>query len=173
MVLYFAIYCRKWRKQRNEHRNVSKRKSALPHAARARPDSARRRLAFFFPLLALFLGDIFIGFHNLMFVVYASFLVNVAIGLWLRDRRTVARVTLATFLGAIQFFIVTNFAVWALGNFYPRTVAGLATCYVAGVPFFWNTLAGDAFYAALLFGDYALAERMLPALRPLSLKTDN
>ncbi len=132
-----------------------------------------RRLAFFFPLLALFLGDIFIGFHKLMFVVYASFLVNVAIGLWLRDRRTVARVTLATFLGAIQFFIVTNFAVWALGNFYPRTVAGLATCYLAGVPFFWNTLAGDAFYAALLFGGYALAERMLPALSPLPLKTDN
>src|SRR3977135_1291632 len=46
-----------------------------------------RRLAFFFPLLALFLGDIFIGFHKLMFVIYASFLVNVAIGLRLRDRR--------------------------------------------------------------------------------------
>src|SRR6266852_5946462 len=75
-----------------------------------------RRLAFFFPLLPLFLGDIFIGFHKLMFVVY------VAIGHWLRDRRTIARITLATLLGAIQFFIVTNFAVWAaLGGFYPRT----------------------------------------------------
>src|SRR5712664_3843485 len=132
-----------------------------------------RRLVFLFPLLALFAGDIFIGFHKLIPIVYASFLINVAIGLWLRDRRTVARISLATFLGAIQFFIVTNFAVWALGNFYPRTVAGLATCYVAGVPFFWNTLAGDAFYVALLFGGYALAERMLPALRPLSLKTGN
>jgi len=124
-----------------------------------------RRLAFFFPLLPLFLGDIFIGFHKLMFVVYASFLVNVAIGHWLRDRRTIARITLATLLGAIQFFIVTNFAVWALGGFYPRTVAGLATCYVAGVPFFWNTLAGDAFYVALLFGGFALAERFSPALQ--------
>jgi hypothetical protein len=132
-----------------------------------------RRLAFFFPLLALFLGDIFIGFHKLIFVVYASFLVNVAIGLWLRDRRTIARITLATLLGATQFFIVTNFSVWAVGNFHPRTVAGLTTCYVAGVPFFWNTLAGDVFYVALLFGGYALAERMLPALRPLPLKTDN
>ena len=127
-----------------------------------------RRLAFFFPLLALFLGDIFIGFHKLMFVVYASFLINVAIGLWLRDRRTITRISLATLLGAIQFFIVTNFAVWALGNFYPRTVAGLATCYVAGVPFFWNTLAGDAFYAALLFGGFAIAERFSAALHPSS-----
>ena len=128
-----------------------------------------RRLAFFFPLLALFLGDIFIGFHKLIPIVYASFLVNVAIGLWLRDRRTVVRITLATLLGAIQFFIVTNFAVWAaLGGFYPRTVAGLATCYVAGVPFFWNTLAGDAFYVALLFGGFALAEHFSPALQRFS-----
>jgi hypothetical protein len=123
-----------------------------------------RRLAFLFPLVALFVGDIFIGFHKLLPIVYASFLVNVAIGLWLRDRRTIARISLATLLGAIQFFLVTNFAVWASGTFYPRTAAGLAACYLAGIPFFWNTLAGDAFYAALLFGAYALAERFVPTL---------
>ena len=127
-----------------------------------------RRLAFFFPLLALFLGEIFIGFHKLMFVVYASFLVNVAIGLWLRDRRSIARITLATLLGAIQFFVVTNFAVWQFLSGFPHTASGLAACYIAGIPFFWNTLAGDAFYAALLFGSYALAERMVPALRELA-----
>jgi hypothetical protein len=132
-----------------------------------------RRLAFFFPLLALFLGDIFIGFHKLIPIVYASFLVNVAIGLWLRYRRTVARITLATLLGAIQFFIVTNFAVWQFLSGFPHTASGLSACYIAGSPFFWNTLAGDAVYAALFFGGYALAERMLPVLRPLSLKTDN
>ena len=132
-----------------------------------------RRLAFFFPLLALFLGDIFIGFHKLIPIVYASFLVNVAIGLWLRDRRTVVRITLATLLGAIQFFIVTNFAVWQFLSGFPHTASGLAACYIAGIPFFWNTLAGDAVYAALFFGGYVLAERMLPVLRPLSLKTDN
>jgi hypothetical protein len=124
-----------------------------------------RRLAFFFPLFALFLGDIFIGFHKLIPIVYASFLVNVVIGLWLRDRRTIARITLATLLGAIQFFIVTNFAVWQFLKGFPHTASGLAACYIAGIPFFWNTLAGDAVYAALLFGGYALAERFLPALQ--------
>ena len=132
-----------------------------------------RRLAFIFPLVALFAGDVFIGFHKLLPIVYASFLVNVAIGLWLRDRRTVARITLATLLGAIQFFIVTNFAVWQFLSGFPHTASGLAACYIAGIPFFWNTLAGDAVYAALLFGGYALAERLLPVLRPLSQKTDN
>jgi uncharacterized protein DUF6580 len=124
-----------------------------------------RRLAFFFPILALFVGDIFIGFHRLMPVVYASFLVSVAIGFWVRDRRSLARITAATLLGATQFFLVTNFAVWAFGLSYPRNGAGLLACYVAGIPFFGNTLAGDAVYATLLFGGFALAERLFPALR--------
>lgn len=124
-----------------------------------------RRLAFLFPLLALFAGDIFIGFHKLIPVVYASFLVSVAIGFWLRDRRTVGRISAATLLGALQFFIVTNFAVWAFGLSYPRNSAGLLACYIAGIPFFWNTLAGDAVYAALFFGGFALAESIFPNLR--------
>jgi len=119
-----------------------------------------RRLALVVPLLALFLGDIFIGFHKLMPIVYASFLLSVAIGFWLRDRRTAGRIFAAT-----QFFLVTNFAVWAFGLSYPRTSAGLLACYVAGIPFFWNTLAGDAVYAVLFFGTFALAERLFPALR--------
>lgn len=125
-----------------------------------------RRLAFLFPLLALFLGDVFIGFHKLIFVVYASFLINVAIGLWLRDRRTIARISLATILGAIQFFLVTNFAVWQSLGAYPHTASGLLTCYISGIPFVWNTLAGDALYVVLLFGGFALAERLFPALQP-------
>jgi hypothetical protein len=126
-----------------------------------------RRLAFAFPLLALFAGDLFVGFYKLsvMLIVYAGFLVNVAIGLWLRDRRTVARISLATLLGAIQFFLVSNFAVWQFMNTYPHNLRGLLGCYVAAIPLFWNTLGGDAAYAALLFGGYALAERFLPALR--------
>jgi hypothetical protein len=131
-----------------------------------------RRLAFLFPLLALFVGDIFIGFHKLMFVVYASFLVSVAIGLWLRDRRTFARISLATLLGSAQFFLITNFGVWWLLNSFPKSAAGLAACYLAGLPFFWNTLAGDTLYVAIFFLGYGLAESTFPALRePAPAKT--
>jgi hypothetical protein len=124
-----------------------------------------RRLAFLFPLLALFVGDIFVGFHKLMPLVYASFLVNVALGYWIRDRRTTTRISAITLLGAIQFFLVTNFGVWAFLDGFPRTAAGLIACYIAGIPLFWNTLAGDALYAALLFGGLVLAERLFPVLR--------
>ena len=124
-----------------------------------------RRLAFLFPLLALFVGDIFVGFHKLIPIVYASFLINVAIGLWLRERRTMTRISLATLLGAIQFFLITNFAVWQFLTGYPYTASGLLACYIAGIPFFWNTLAGDALYAVLLFGSFAFAERLFPSVR--------
>src|SRR5229473_2757919 len=125
-----------------------------------------RRLAFLFPLLALVTGDLFIGLYKIMPIIYASFLINVAIGLGLRDRRTVARISLATLLGAIQFFLVSDFAVWQFMNTYPHNLSGLLACYIAAVPLFWNTFAGDAAYAALLFGGYALAERFIPALHP-------
>src|SRR6267142_7247819 len=84
-----------------------------------------RRFALLFPLLTLFLGDIFIGFHKLIPIIYASFLINVAIGLWLRERRTISRISLTTLAGAIQFFLVTNFAVWQFLSGYPHTASGL------------------------------------------------
>jgi uncharacterized protein DUF6580 len=123
-----------------------------------------RRLAFIFPLLALFAGDLFIGFHKLTPIVYLSFLINVLIGRFLTDNRTVARIGGATFLSALQFFVVTNFGVWAFLGSFPRTGAGLLACYVSGLPLFWNTLYGDGLYATLLFGGFALAERTFPAL---------
>ena len=67
--------------------------------------------------------------------------------------------------GVLQFFLISNFAVWWLLDSYPRTGAGLAACYLAGFPLFWNTLAGDAFYVMLFFGTFALAERLVPVLR--------
>ena len=48
---------------------------------------------------------------------------------------------------------------------YPHNSSGFLACYIAAIPLFWNTLAGDTLYAALLFGGYALAERFLPALQ--------
>ena len=124
-----------------------------------------RWIAFLLPLASLLAGDLFVGFHKLMLIVYASFAISVAIGRWLRENRSLARVGGATFLGAAQFFVMTNFAMWVLGGYYPKTAAGLATCFMAGVPFFWNTLSGDTLYAGILFGGFALAEKMLPALR--------
>jgi hypothetical protein len=133
-----------------------------------------KREALAIPLLSLIVGDVFTGFHQLIPFIYASFLVSVAIGFLLRRKRSAPRIAAAAVAGAIQFFLVTNFALWAssFGSF-PKTAGGLAACYIAGIPLFWNTLASDAFYAALLFGGMALAERRFPVLRePLAANTN-
>jgi hypothetical protein len=124
-----------------------------------------KRLALFFPLLTLIAGDLFIGFHILIPLVYASTLVSAALGFLLRDRKTLGRIASVTLLGAIQFFLVTNFGVWLLLGTFPKTTLGLAACYIAGAPLFWNTLASDGLFVTLLFGGYAIAERIFPALR--------
>jgi hypothetical protein len=121
--------------------------------------------AFLFPLAALFLGDLFVGFHLLMPIVYLSFCLSVLIGMVFRQRQSPGPLTLATMLGATQFFLITNFAIWAMGNTYTKSLAGLTACYIAGIPFLGNTLAGDAFYALLLFGGFAIVELLSPALK--------
>ena len=123
------------------------------------------RLAFLFPVLVMFATDLIIGFNTLSPLIYASFLLSVLIGRLLIRKRNLPRIGGATFLGALQFFLITNFGVWAFLNSYPGTGAGLAACYLAAVPLFWNTLAGDAVYVTLLFGGFLLAERLTPRLR--------
>src|SRR6266481_1904822 len=66
-----------------------------------------RWIALLLPLASLFVGDVFVGFHKLMLIVYASFALSVAIGRWLRENRSVERISGAVFLGAAQFFAIT------------------------------------------------------------------
>lgn len=124
---------------------------------------ADRRVALLLPLAILFLSDLFLGLHVLVPVVYGSFAANVLLGRWLRGRRRLVPVALATLAGSIQFFVVTNFACWLL--WYPHTAAGLASCYIAALPFFHNTLLGDATFVGVLFGAMALAEAGFPVIR--------
>jgi hypothetical protein len=125
---------------------------------------ADKRAAFLIPLMALFLTDIWFGFSVLTPVVYGSFALIVCLGSWLRRRRSAGRIAAASLIGAVLFFVLTNLGVWALTSLYPKTVGGLSACYVAALPFFGNTLAGDLLYSGLLFGGLALAERRWPTL---------
>ena len=47
---------------------------------------------------------------------------------------------------SLIFFVITNFAVWLVWDFYPKTFDGLILCYVAGLPFLRNTLMSTILY---------------------------
>lgn len=124
-----------------------------------------KRLAFLVPFVALLLSDLVLGFHTTMPFVYGSFALIVCLGLMLRRRQGILPVAAMTISGSTLFFIVTNFGFWMMGADYPKTVAGLTACYVAAIPFFQNTLLGDAVYTSVLFGTFAIAETLFPVLR--------
>ena len=126
---------------------------------------ARRWIAFVAPLAALLLSDLFLGFYHGMATVYATVALIVVIGWWLSSRRTPLHIAVAAVASSVTFFVITNFGMWLFSGFYPVTYAGLVACFTAAIPFFQNTLAGDLFYTALLFGGFALAEHFAPRLR--------
>ncbi len=126
---------------------------------------ACRRYAFLVPVLALLLSDLLIGFYSAMPFVYGAFMVTVGIGLLLRTRRGPLTIGAASLASSVMFYLVTNFGVWVGSGLYPRTLTGLIACYTAAIPFFRNMVVGDLFYATLLFGSFALLERLLPVLR--------
>lgn len=70
----------------------------------------------------------------------------------------------ATLTGAVLFFLVTNFGVWAFFTTYAKTWAGLMECYAAGMPYFRATLSSDVIYVIVLFGGYDFARGRLPVL---------
>jgi hypothetical protein len=123
------------------------------------------RLAFAVPLGALLISDLVLGLYAGMPVIYLSFALIVGIGVWLRSHRRPALIAVAALASSVLFFLVTNFAVWAFEPLYPKSLTGLFACYVAGVPFFRNSLTGDLLYTLALFGGFALLEHRFAALR--------
>ena len=125
----------------------------------------RRALAFAAPLGALLVSDAVLGFHAGMPFVYGSVALIVLLGWAIAKRITPLSIAAAALASSVLFFAVTNFGTWLASGMYPPTLTGLAACYVAAIPFFQNTLAGDLAFSALLFGGFALLEQRLPALR--------
>ncbi len=92
-------------------------------------------------------------------ILYGNFMVYALIGRLIRGSSSPFWIGGAAFLGALQFYLVTNFACWAGGDgiTYTMNLAGLAHCYVMALPFFRATLGGDLAFSGLFFGLYALS----------------
>lgn len=126
--------------------------------------------AYLVPILLMAVTDPILGaiygypaFRKTTVVIYASFLINVWIGRRLQGALNYRRVGGAVLLASSQFFLLTNAGVWLWGGLYPHTGAGLIACYVAAIPFFGRTLAGDLLYTGLLFSLHSWVSRALPS----------
>jgi hypothetical protein len=113
------------------------------------------------PIRATFYGVQWYTKYQLF--IYGSFLISVWLGRWLRATESIPRIAAVTVLNSMQFFLLTNFGAWLWFQTYPRTAAGLASCYAAAIPFFGWTLASDLVYTAVLFGLHAWLSRTIAA----------
>lgn len=89
-------------------------------------------------------------------IVWAWYIAACFLGYLIKDRVKPLYVGGAALGSSVSFFVISNFAVWAGGLLYPRTLAGLADCYAKAVPFFQRGLASDLLFSALFFGAAAL-----------------
>lgn len=149
----------------------------VPHPANVAPIAAialfggaylDRKYALILPLTTMFISDIFLGFHASMPMVYVSLVLTGLIGMWLKSRKTVPTVLLASVGSSILFFLLTNMNYWYVTSLYPKTIEGFFQSYIMALPFFRNSLLGDLFYTGVFFGGYELATRLANSALPAS-----
>ncbi|MEL7221338.1 MAG: DUF6580 family putative transport protein [Bacteroidota bacterium] len=119
------------------------------------------------PFAALFLSDLFI--NNVVYAnyydhftwqispfIYLAFALILALGYFgLRGKVKTATVVGRSLAASVIFYLFTNAMSWQIDPMYTKDFSGLMASYTAGIPFFFNTLAGDLFYCGVLFGSYS------------------
>ena len=118
-------------------------------------------IAIIVPVAAMIASDLLIGPHPLFWLTWGCFALSALSGIWVRRDRRAPRILAATLGGSVLFFVATNLGTFFFGGLYEQNFPGLAQCFTLALPFFRNALAGDFFYAALIFGVFELARRVI------------
>lgn len=137
---------------------------------------ANRSWALLVPLIGLFASDLVLASVNGglyaswfsgagIWIVYGCIMLTTVLGFGMRGKVSGGSVLGYSLAGSVLFFVITNFSAFAFDPMYPKTAAGLAAAYAAGIPFFKWSVLGTLFYSAVLFGGFALLRSRLPALR--------
>lgn len=153
----------------------------MPHPANFTPVGAialfggfyfRKKWKILAPLIIMAISDMFIGFYDieLMFSVYFCIFVNSVLGSYINKNKMVTNGMLYSFIGAIIFFLITNFSFWFFGSWYPHTFNGLLSSYYLAIPFFKSSLIGDLFFSFAFFSGYELISNYSIVKRNKSIK---
>lgn len=119
---------------------MPRRQMWIPVAALAASGVYLSRVTYGYPLTADLL------------VTWAWYAGIVLLGGLLAKNASALRVGAVALTASVSFFLISNFAVWAVWNMYPKTASGLAMCYVAALPFLRNAVVSDLFFTAAFFG---------------------
>ena len=97
-------------------------------------------------LFSFILTDIFIGIHSTIIFTWGTVIL---IGLYSKYfKNTIFQRAAGAFIGAVIFFVISNFGVWLQGD-YDYTIVGLIECYILAIPFFHFTLLSTILYSLI------------------------
>lgn len=104
-------------------------------------------------IISLFLSDVSLHFfaNYPIFGSWSLFTYSAIILLALLNTSKGKHMLLITIFGSLGFWLWTNFGTWLMtSDLYPKTLSGLATCYVAGLPFLKHCLISSLLYTYVL-----------------------
>ena len=102
-------------------------------------------------LISFVITDIFIGYHFGTHWTWGSVLI---IGLMSKYfvKSFITRIS-GAIIGALLFYIITNFGVWTTGA-YGYSFSGLTNCYYLAIPFFTYSLLSTFTFSIAIEGCY-------------------
>ncbi len=86
----------------------------------------------------------------------------------LHENAKPVRLIAASLTSSLSFFVLSNLAVWAFWPTYPHTLKGLATCFVAAIPFYRNQPVADLLFTMVFFSVPVLLEALRPSEKKLA-----
>lgn len=139
---------------------------------------SKRYWAYIIPIAAMIVSDVVLNmfvhsaytnghpFSIMSLYTSGALVLIVLTGTFMLKKVRVPNVAVSAVGASVIFHLVTNFGTWISWSMYPHTWEGLGACYVAGLPFFRNGLAGDLIYTGVLFGAFELLMYSFPSLKP-------
>jgi hypothetical protein len=139
--------------------------------------------AILLPLTAMAISDLALrqmfGWPMFDKFAYVGFVIYALLGrLMLKHSKSWSRIIGVTFLGSLQFYLITNFGVWfselgSVNAMYSPTLAGLGRCYIQGLPFFAHSLEGDMLFSLGFFALHQWAAKLAPSTARILVPQEN
>lgn len=131
--------------------------------------------AYSFPILSLFLSDLVLSttvlkeyqrfFIEDWFWTYLAIALMVLVGKQLMKKINVVNFLLATIVGVLIHWIITDLGVWYNNPVYTQDLAGYWLCLIKAIPFELRFLQGTLMYGTIMFGAFELLKLKYPILK--------
>ena len=104
-------------------------------------------------IISFVITDYFIGFHSVTLFTWGSILIIGLVSKYFIE--SITKRICGALLGAIIFFVITNFGVWSFGS-YGYSLEGLIACYTLAIPFFAYSLISTFMFSGIFETFYKL-----------------